>query len=565
MAASAFKSTTKRGNFGTSSSNANTTSGSTRYNSSVKEEDLSNKGSLRRSRSVSALSRTSSSSSTSIVDFLNKIDNPLFGNTNTTPPDLLESETLSRVAKFDPKASKFNESVTMSEGFVDNRRGRSVVRNSECVNKYGGASKEVSSRSLSTVDTGRRRRSVSRGRYDNSEKKVSTSSSSSGRVNQSKTPQTWSSQHPHSESSDFSACVSLEWDDGVSTSSFSEAEEKTIKAVSEQIKPVDGDHPADEGGIYETVRTEVRRAISEIQNDLENVIQKKNPSSFATSNVFDMPPELVNPNAVELVSEIRREYSAKFQQSQERAKKLREDLAVEEHCGKELGRILEEILPEPKSVQPQRSRPRRKNSIDRWKMSKRLTEEAMNYFDECVSISTFDSSDFSSPEDQPVVNVPANPIPLGDSHCLSSTNSSASANCSIARSVGLNKETEDQVQSTLDRQTTGLVSGSSNRSPIGHQNKVYSDTTPTRNLQFSFACAQTEAVGIHNEIRGYIKKFEKESNKDVKDRMDVTSSTYYDADEESLVLDERLLFDKVVFKSRIQSGSLLLCSSGTSF
>jgi len=35
-------------------------------------------------------------------------------------------------------------------------------------------------------------------------------------------------------------------------------------------------------------------------------------------------------------------------------------------------------------------------------MSKRLTEEAMAYFDECVSISTFDSSDFSAPEDSPL-------------------------------------------------------------------------------------------------------------------------------------------------------------------
>lgn len=32
-------------------------------------------------------------------------------------------------------------------------------------------------------------------------------------------------------------------------------------------------------------------------------------------------------------------------------------------------------------------------------MSRHLAEEAMNYFDECVSISTIDSSDFSSLED----------------------------------------------------------------------------------------------------------------------------------------------------------------------
>jgi hypothetical protein len=35
-------------------------------------------------------------------------------------------------------------------------------------------------------------------------------------------------------------------------------------------------------------------------------------------------------------------------------------------------------------------------------MSKRLEDEALAYFDECVSLSTFDSSDFSSPEDPPV-------------------------------------------------------------------------------------------------------------------------------------------------------------------
>lgn len=34
-------------------------------------------------------------------------------------------------------------------------------------------------------------------------------------------------------------------------------------------------------------------------------------------------------------------------------------------------------------------------------MSNRLTEEAMAYFDECVSLSTFDSSDFSASEDPP--------------------------------------------------------------------------------------------------------------------------------------------------------------------
>ncbi|KAL8154721.1 hypothetical protein AgCh_000178 [Apium graveolens] len=41
-------------------------------------------------------------------------------------------------------------------------------------------------------------------------------------------------------------------------------------------------------------------------------------------------------------------------------------------------------------------------SSERKRMSKRLTEEAMSYFDECVSISTLDSFDFSAAEDASV-------------------------------------------------------------------------------------------------------------------------------------------------------------------
>ncbi|GAV71768.1 LOW QUALITY PROTEIN: hypothetical protein CFOL_v3_15257, partial [Cephalotus follicularis] len=82
-------------------------------------------------------------------------------------------------------------------------------------------------------------------------------------------------------------------------------------------------------------------------------------------------------------------------QSQQRARKLRADLAVDQLSRLELRRVLKEIPPEPKTTNVQDSRPGRKSSIERRKMSKRLTEEAMAYFDECV-LSTFDNSDFSS-------------------------------------------------------------------------------------------------------------------------------------------------------------------------
>ena len=62
-------------------------------------------------------------------------------------------------------------------------------------------------------------------------------------------------------------------------------------------------------------------------------------------------------------------------------------------------------------------------------MSKRLTDEDMSYFDECVSLSTFDSSDFSSPED-PLLNSLGVATPAVASVSLPHASSSVSASYS---------------------------------------------------------------------------------------------------------------------------------------
>lgn len=54
-------------------------------------------------------------------------------------------------------------------------------------------------------------------------------------------------------------------------------------------------------------------------------------------------------------------------------------------------------------------------------MSKRLTEEALAYFDECVSLSTFDSSDFSASEDPSYTSFGAI-TPIGDALSLQKSN-----------------------------------------------------------------------------------------------------------------------------------------------
>ncbi|MQL97054.1 hypothetical protein Taro_029743 [Colocasia esculenta] len=158
-------------------------------------------------------------------------------------------------------------------------------------------------------------------------------------------------------------------------------------------------------------------------------IHVRDVSVSTVSNGFHPPSEMVGPDALELVTDIRREYVIKLQQTQERARKLQADLDVEEQRSQELSRILKEMLPDPKCNEMQSSRSKQKTSIERHKMSRRLTEEAMNYFDECVSISTFDTSDFSSPEDQlpsavddnmPCNNIIENNDPSSSSVCVAS-------------------------------------------------------------------------------------------------------------------------------------------------
>ena len=43
-------------------------------------------------------------------------------------------------------------------------------------------------------------------------------------------------------------------------------------------------------------------------------IRRNNAAGIATTNVTDIPPDLVNPGAVELVLDIRREYAKKLEQ-----------------------------------------------------------------------------------------------------------------------------------------------------------------------------------------------------------------------------------------------------------
>ncbi|XP_057980790.1 uncharacterized protein LOC131166342 isoform X2 [Malania oleifera] len=571
MAVSSFKSTSKRGNLVVSSTSS--------FSGKESAPNSPKKVPARRSRSVSASPRHHLDVTS---DFLNKRDNPLFWSADSPLEGDIRSETSVRFSKFEEKAAESDRKTSKVASSVDSRRGRSVSRNADAGSKLSGGRKEIG-RSLSRVDTGRRSRSalqqpVSRPSCGTPESEVEQECTSSmnyqNRSNgknadfdKLRSAQPLPSRHVPFETSDGSAsCLRTpNWGDGVPTSSLSDAKEKTIKAVFEQMK---GDHlvgsDAAAAGIYETVRSEVRRAISDIQNDLESAIQRHNATALATASLTDIPPDLVNPGAIELVLDIRREYAIKLEESQKRAQKLRADLAVEEHRGKELSRILKEILPDPESTTVQKYRPGRKTSIERRKMSKRLTEEAMAYFDECVSISTFDSSDFSAPEDPPI-NIDTTTTPAAESATFSQGSPSISTPCTPNNCINHKEELGGQGQSIYSHEKSYSTSSSSNNGhPIGLSSLQGSNTQQSQKFQFSFARKPTENVGLQENVRNYVKNFEKDVQKGNIDSETVRSN-HYDVDEyASQASTQNLLFDRVFFKNRLESGSMLLCAGVSS-
>ncbi|KAG4148460.1 hypothetical protein ERO13_D05G286600v2 [Gossypium hirsutum] len=518
----------------------------------------------RRSRSVSAFSRTSSSD---FSGFSIKRDNPLFVNTtnhnnsNSTSNDEDDDDSGALFPnsgfKSDRITSKTKPKAVAADDY-NNRRGRPVSRTGSDGKQWSGSGNSISkesSRSLSVVDTRRRGRSVSRTPLSRTNVATSESeveqegnswmksknkgnlSATSGNGQKGNSAQSRSSltRSGHRKPTDpldasptsLSRLETGKWNDSVSTSSFSEAE----LMESFQGENLVGDATA-ASDIYRTVKSEVRRAISDIQNELQGAIR-----SNATTN------------RVELDSDIQHEYATKLEQSQERARQLRADLAVEEHRGMELSRILKEVLPDAKTPSTKKSHPRRKTSIERRKISKCLTDDALAYFDECVSLSTFDGSDFSSIEDPPlkcVGNVDVDGVSLPH------------ANSSIPSTNFPSSYLHDKQEGpfTYNHDVSGLTSGDG----IMEQNSI--DCEWNRKFQFSFSPKPGSICELQQDIKKYVKGFEKDTGKiDVDSRIKQRNS--YDREEYNLLGSQQsLLFDHVFLKNRLDTGSLHLCNGG---
>ncbi|KAG0450994.1 hypothetical protein HPP92_026465 [Vanilla planifolia] len=579
MAFSSLKSTSRRG-----------TRYSTKPSSSAAKDQSClqprRKNPIRRPRSVSAASRSyvngaaasPAAKKSSVSQFSNTRDNPLFSCSSSSSS---EGEASEPVFEF-------------GGGDSNGGRGRLVSRSSGNVEKTA-SNRSQSALILSRVSSGRLLRSTSIERFGYSmskeekdyrktsilrvEDKVACSPKvmkDSGTtlegydaMKQTKNLQTWRSKH--SVSDYFNALSVRSWEDGISTSSLSDLEVKTMRKNECRSAGVEMDY------LYEIVRSEVHRAVSEIKCNLENAIRTNNFTVNAFDHALEMPPQLVNIDAVDC----RAEYETMLKESQERAKKLRADLAVEEQHELEIDKILKGISLKETSSQKSKQRKlsmerlradlaveeqheleidkilkgislketssqkskQRKLSMERLETSKQLTEDAMNYFDECVSITTFDSSDLSSAEDQKLSSGGIiDPMDTYDG--LSTSEHSKSTTPCV--SLGCSSHLEQ-----LENQTSNFATSIGGF--FGDGSLPVEDLNPKKP---SDGDATVDDFGFH-DLRNFLKKFEKSSFRS-DEHLELSSSfNIYGNKEESLLL------DTVIFRNRIESGSLLLCHGRT--
>ncbi|XP_042416032.1 uncharacterized protein LOC122005160 [Zingiber officinale] len=479
-------------------------------------EDSGKKIPLRRSRSIVSSPRSNeNSTSKHFLEYANTRDNPLFDCTSSSPSSP-EAECLSEAMKSD---------------VLECRRGRSLVKHSNFRSESTCSARERSS-SRDMVRQSRVR-SLSRGQSHISEDR--------------------------------------HWEERNSRDYFSETESSMRNYYQIEHFPPD----LESGGLYEMVRSEVHSAVSEITTNLENVIKRKVP----VDSIGNVPPELVNQDEIELVPDIQREYTFMLEQSQERIRKLQADLAIEEQRRHELSRILNNIVLEnEKSSSTRKSKMKRKASIERLKMSRRLAEEAMTYFDECVSLSAFDGSDFSSQEDQQI-NSTLGVISTRNRRFLSNGCSSYAISdypiTQFEHHEGLDNDNRPSHSSSVSDST--IINHCIDRAlDIIHHNggdDLPEFYTPRKgNSYFQYGDEPAGSLGLHkirndhtgsvgaHEIRNYIPDLEKttKSIEGVKEE-----STYNAKDYSSTPSDESLLFEKVTFRNRINFGGMLVCSINT--
>ncbi|KAF8707205.1 hypothetical protein HU200_030452 [Digitaria exilis] len=259
------------------------------------------------------------------------------------------------------------------------------------------------------------------------------------------------------------------------------------------------------------------------------------------------------------------EYTIKLKQSHERARKLRADLAVEEQREQELSRMLKGIVTAPNFTETHKKRPRRKSSIERLKVSRHLAEEAMNYFEECVSISTMDSTDFSSHEDpqsNSILNAQTKSNSRFSHKGRSSIQEPHSPSDQHAHQEGFDKQTQCSISITgSDASDSVIFSNTKAHLKFGSNSTEDLDGFDTpRSRSSCFSFTHEPLKNVENcDVRQYLGNFGRGNNMELRE----TRSTYFADDYVSHKVNLDLLKDMATFQNRMQYGGLLICNIRT--
>ncbi|KAE9608560.1 hypothetical protein Lalb_Chr08g0237001 [Lupinus albus] len=139
-----------------------------------------------------------------------------------------------------------------------------------------------------------------------------------------------------------------------------------------------------DNGLHNAMRRESRHM------GIEQVVVKPRTSSSPTSDGL-----LSNSSdAIKAVSSIRRNYETELEQSEKRKLDLLAEVVFEEQRGRELSKIVNDLIPATKNDPIQKPSRSRKRSNDRSRMSMRLIEEAEKYIEDFIS--NVEDTDISS-------------------------------------------------------------------------------------------------------------------------------------------------------------------------
>uniref|UniRef100_K4AJS7 Uncharacterized protein n=1 Tax=Setaria italica TaxID=4555 RepID=K4AJS7_SETIT len=312
-------------------------------------------------------------------------------------------------------------------------------------------------------------------------------------------------------------------------------------------------------------------------------IWQQNHSTVPVDPVLEIPPEF-DPDSAEFISDFSdcaTEYRKKDvveipldfdtdaaeldSDSHERARKLRADLAVEEQREQELSRMLKGIVTASNFTETHKKRPRRKSSIERLKVSRHLAEEALNYFEECVSISTMDGTDFSSPEDHQLNSV-LNVQPKSNSRFFHKGRSSSQEPHTPADQHGHHEEFDKQTQCSISITGSDVSDGvnfSNTKCHMKFRNNSSEDldgldTPRSRSSCFSFTHESVKNVE-NCDVPQYLGNFGMGNNKELRE----TRSSYFADDYVSQKVNPDLLKDMATFQNRMQYGGLFICNVRT--